>query len=201
MARTLNFCINGKEFLVEPTKVDRKKLYGYTEIIALDEHDNECKLVSMDETGTLLIPKGGVGLGIVSPEMTWVDRKSLLAVDGAGNPAQLIPSSYSEQIEVIEKISPEEFMDYSIKSFYQLDNAGEEFLQEIKSGIYAFTYSYRESYEGSRAFLLESDGKAFMLVGTLSPFEMIGLHEVSVVDEEEVEEDPLDDDELDFGLF
>ncbi len=202
MARTLNFHMNGKEFSAEPTKVDRKKVYGYTEIVALDDENNECKLVSMDESGTLLIPKGGVGLGILSPELEWVERSTLKAVDTAGNDAPLIPSSYNQIIDLVEKATPEEFLDYSIKSFYQLDNISEEFLNELKSSIYAFTYSYRESYEGSKAFLIENEGIAFMLVGTLSPFEMVGLPELGVVEQPDDEEEEVDEEEeLDFSMF
>jgi hypothetical protein len=205
MARELTFLVNGKEYTSSPTKIDRKKLYGWTENIALDDEGNECKLVSMDESGTLIIPKGGVALGIVSNGF-WVQRSELKAVYEDGTPAELLPSSYSVPIELSRKSSIEEFLDYSIKSFYQLDGASDELTDFIGSDIYSFTYCYRDSYEGKTAFLLtsgdENAGKnLFMMIGVKNEFEMLNLAQTSVI-EEDPEEDPEEEDtEIDFSMF
>ena len=114
MARTLTFSINDAEYAASPTKIDRKKLYGWTETLALDDHGNECKLVNTDETGTYIIPKGGTGLGILSQDGKWVNRSQLQALNQDGEPAETFPSSFSVTIKLEQKVTPEEYLNHSI---------------------------------------------------------------------------------------
>jgi len=205
MARELTFSINGKEFSTSPTKIDRRKLYGWTENIALDDDGNECKLVSMDESGTLIIPKGGIGLGMVSENGLWVQRSQLKAVNEDGSPSELIMSSYNTQIDLLKKADIEEFMNYSIKMFYQLDTT-EEFINTIGYDIYKFIYSYRDSYEGKMAFILTSEDAEknkhlYMMVGVLNEFEMLCLNQTSIIEDEPEVEEEDDDSEIDFSMF
>ncbi|MDR2285984.1 MAG: hypothetical protein LBE04_00685 [Prevotellaceae bacterium] len=206
MARELTFLVNGKEYVSSPTKIDRKKLYGWTENIALDDEGNECKLVSMDESGTFIIPKGGIALGIVSSDGFWVQRSELKAVYEDGMPAELMPSSYSVPIELSQKVGIDEFLDYSILSFYQLDGVSDELINFIGNDIYSFTYCYRDSYEGKTAFLLtagdQNKGKnLFMMIGVLNEFEMISLVQTSIIEEEPEIEEEEEDTEIDFSMF
>ncbi|MDR1594012.1 MAG: hypothetical protein LBS43_05945 [Prevotellaceae bacterium] len=206
MAREITFLVNDKEYAGSPTKIDRKKLYGWTENIALDDDGNECKLVSMDESGTLIIPKGGIALGIVSDDGFWVQRSELKAVYEDGTSAELMSSSYSVPIELSKKVGVDEFLDYSIQSFYQLDGISDELVNYIGEDIYSFTYCYRDSYEGKTAFLLtagdESKGKnLFMMIGALNEFEMLSLSQTSVIEEDPEIEEEEEDTEIDFSMF
>ena len=106
MARNLVFRINKAEMAAAPVKVDRKKLYGWTELKALDDEGRECRSATMDETGTLIIPKGGMGMGLLSPEREWVERSSLKAVRADGSDAEIIPSSYNAPIDLAETVTP-----------------------------------------------------------------------------------------------
>lgn len=205
MAREITFLVEGKEYTTLTTKVDRKKLYGWTENIALDDEGNECKLVSMDESGTLLIPGGGIALGIVSDDGFWVSQSELKAVYEDGTPAELIPSSYSAPVELSKKVSAEEFLDYTIKSFYHLEEASDELTDFIGNDIYSFIYCYGNSYEGKTAFLLTSgeEGKKknlFMMIGVLNKFEMLDVAQTTVIEEEQESEEE-EDNEIDFSMF
>jgi len=201
MARTLTFTVNGAEYAASPTKVDRKKLYGWTEMIALDDDGRECSMVNMDETGTLIIPKGGLGLGILAPDMEWMERSSLKAVKSDGSDAELIPSSYSGPIELKDTVDAETFLDHSISAAYQLDEAGAELVSAVGDKIYTFTYSYRDSFKGDSAFVLSAAGTLFMLVGFKTEYEMLGLAQAGAIDEVEAEnEDEEESDELDFSM-
>jgi hypothetical protein len=55
--------------------VERARLYGWSETLALDDDENECRAVSMGETGTLIIPPGGLAMAIHAavrfPETPW----------------------------------------------------------------------------------------------------------------------------------
>jgi len=204
MSRILKFSINDAEYEASPTKIDRKKLYGWTEILALDDHGNECKLVSADESGTLIIPKGGTGLGLLSADGKWVNRSQLQALNENGEPADLHPSSFNVTINLKQKISYEEYLNHSITAAYQMDDVEADFIEAIGDDIYTFSYSYRDSYTGSPAFLLTADDhemgkKLFLMIGVINKFEMLKLEEAGII--EETEEETETEEELDFSMF
>lgn len=200
MARQLTFRIKRKEYTVIPVKIDRKKLYGWTEIIALDEQGRTCNLVSTDDTGTLIIPKGGTALGMLSSDGKWVERTQLQTVRQDGSEAEIIPSSFSVVISLKQKVTDEEFLDYSITDFYQLDNVPDDLLKAIADDIYTFDYTYLDSYETTPAFLMVSDATLFMLLGYKNRFDMLCLGECSVVDDDDDYIEVTDDD-IDFSMF
>lgn len=200
MARQLTFRIKRKEYTVIPVKIDRKKLYGWTEIIALDEQGRTCNLVSTDDTGTLIIPKGGTALGMLSSDGKWVERTQLKTVRQDGSEAEIIPSSFSVVISLKQKVTDEEFLDYSITDFYQLDNVPDDLLKAIGDDIYTFDYTYLDSYETTPAFLMVSDATLFMLLGYKNRFDMLCLGECSVVDDDDDYIEVTDDD-IDFSMF
>lgn len=200
MARQLTFRIKRKEYTVIPVKIDRKKLYGWTEIIALDEQGRTCNLVSTDDTGTLIIPKGGTALGMLSSDGKWVERTQLKTVRQDGSEAEIIPSSFSVIIPLKQKVTDEEFLDYSITDFYQLDNVPDDLLKAIGDDIYTFDYTYLDSYETTPAFLMVADTTLFMLLGYKNRFDMLCLGECSVVDDDDDYIEVTDDD-IDFSMF
>lgn len=200
MARQLTFRIKRKEYTVIPVKIDRKKLYGWTEIIALDEQGRTCNLVSTDDTGTLIIPKGGTALGMLSSDGKWVERTQLKTVRQDGSEAEIIPSSFSVVIPLKQKVTDEEFLDYSITDFYQLDNVPDDLLKAIGDDIYTFDYTYLDSYETTPAFLMVADTTLFMLLGYKNRFDMLCLGECSVVDDDDDYIEVTDDD-IDFSMF
>jgi hypothetical protein len=87
MAKNLAFTLEKAQYEAVPVKIERKKLYGWSELAAFDGGGEECSLMSLDETGSFIIPKGGAGLGILSPDGKWVDRASLKAVTADGKDA------------------------------------------------------------------------------------------------------------------
>ena len=203
MAKQLTFSVGGKEFSAEPNKVDRKKLYGWSEVFASDDDGSECVLVAADSAG-IIIPKGGLSLGILSSGK-WIERSDLKTVTLDGKDAELIMSSYGKVNELTEKATEEELLDCSISAFYHLADSG-DFIKVIGDDIYKFEYCFRDSYETSPAFLIvsELDGKKelFMLVGVPNDFSFIGLNETAIADEETGDDDDDEEsDDIDFGMF
>ena len=90
MAKNLTFNLKGNEYSFSPVKLDRSKVYGWTEIVAYDKDDQPCKTLYMDRTGSLLIPKGGLSYGVLDADNNWVDKADIQAVDMDGNPARKI---------------------------------------------------------------------------------------------------------------
>ncbi|MDR2105179.1 MAG: hypothetical protein LBP51_05430 [Deferribacteraceae bacterium] len=199
MARTLNFNLSGKDYEASPEKIDRGKLYGAHEILALDDDGGECKLASMDDSGTVIITQGATALASLSESGRWVDKGELVAVKQDGTPAELIPSSYSHSIPLTETVSEEEYLNYNIAALYSIFDESGSLAKEIGDKIYAFDYSYLDSYEASRAFLLTNGDDLFMAVGAPVKCELVGLAEAAAVDAEESE--APEDDGLDFGMF
>lgn len=201
MPRTLTFKLKRKEYPAVPVKVDRKKLYGWTEIVALDEQDRPCELVTTDESGLYIIPRGGTAIGILSPDGEWVDRSTLKTVTDDGSEARKIPSSYTVTIQLKEKVTPEEYLDHSITDFYELPDAPEELIKAIGTDIYTFDYTYLDSYETNPAFLLVADATLFMLLGYKNRFEMLCLGDCEKIDEDDDDFIDITEDDIDFSML
>src|SRR6185436_4235481 len=94
MARPLVLSLDGQEFPVKITKVDREKLYGTTEIEAFDENGNEAFMRVLASDGKTIINKGGTALAVLSEEGGWIDRRDLIALNNDGEQIEPVPSSY-----------------------------------------------------------------------------------------------------------
>ena len=200
MARTLTFHLDDTEFAVSPTKVDRRKLYGWTQTLALDDAGRECELASMDGSGEFVIPAGGTGLGILGPDRTWVERSSLKAVTLDGADAPLLGSSFDSPVELGKVATIEDLLDCAITGVYQLED-GATLAAALGDRVIAFDYMFRAGYAASQAFVLGAEGEAFMLVGVRNEYEYLGLEQAEGIDDAEGAEDEEDGDDIDFSMF
>ncbi len=203
-SRPLIFVVDGKQIALKPVKLERRKLYGWTEKVALDGGGAQCRLAHIDETGTIVIPSGEMALGNLTEEGEWVERRQLKAYDVEGNAMQLYPSSFDAPIELGKLASYEEYLDHAITAVYILKGEGVAAIIELmrgKKGLYTFKFNFRAGYFPSNAFLVESEGKLFMTTGVKLNFEFIGRTDLveSAGSEEEADED--DDEELDFSMM
>ena len=202
MAKNLTFTIGAKNYEAAPVKIERKKLYGWIEIKAIDDKGDECTAVSIDEGGELIIPKGGTGLGNLDAKGRWVDRGSLKTVFAqTGKPAVLVPSSYDGPIALDNAVSPEEFLDYEVTGFYQLQDAPADFIKALKDKIFSFVYNLRADYEGSPAFVFAQDGVAYMFTGNKTDFTYLSLEQAGALEEDSGEEPEEENDEIDFSFM
>ena len=83
-------------------------------VAAYDDAGGPCTVVSTDETGTLIIPKGGTAVGLLSPDGRWVERSELRTVRADGSPAELLASSFTGVVALERKVSDEEFLDHEL---------------------------------------------------------------------------------------
>ena len=201
MAKALNLILGGSTFALAPTKVERKKLYGWTELRATDPDGNVCRQAGLDSNGVTIIPKGATKIGMLREDGNWMEKDELQALHADGSVAEAIPSSFEGEIKLEQKVDTEKLMDCIVTSVYQLEGEGaEELAKAIGSDIYTFPFSYRGGYDTSDGFLLSNGTTPFIFVGTEAKFEMIGLEEQAVVDEPD-EEVEMEEDELDFSMF
>lgn len=200
MPRQLTFVIKRRRYSASPVKIDRRKLYGWTKIVAADDNAQPCQIVSTDETGQLIIPRGGTAVGLLSPRGEWVERSELRTVTADGKPAELLPSSFDTQIVLRQKASLEEYFDHNITDFYLLAGAPEELVQAVGEQIYTFRYCYTEGCAGNPAFVLAASGELFLLIGERLRFEMIGYEEPGFIGQD-TDGDEAPEEEIDFSMF
>jgi hypothetical protein len=202
MAKGLKFIKNGKAYNLYPVKVERKKLYGWSETIYQDDDGEELKVAYLDDTGTVIIPKGSINSGMLDDCNNWIERNQLKAFDGEGNQLDINKSSFSIDIELNVEASEDEVLEYSIDSFYQLeknDEENENLTDVIGDKIYKFNFNYRDGFNEKTAFLLKSGENLFVIVGLKNEYEYISLDEVSNIDEvDETEDEEMD---LDFDMM
>ena len=174
MAKELCFSVSGTEYSAAPVKLERKKIYGWSDLVATDKQ------------------------GTVDNEGLWVEKSSLTAYDKEGNVMPEYASSFDSVIELKQKVTAEEFLDNDWESVYQLVNA--DLAAAIGDDIYKFEFFYRGGANHNDGYLLNTPGGLFLFAGDKQEFPLVTLAEQGVIDEteDEVEEEI---DELDFSMF
>ncbi len=202
MARALNLSFDGNQFSLSIQKLDRKKLYGFTQVEVKDEEGNKCELATISDDGKHILPKGSVGYIYLNAKNEYVPSSSMKMVDRDGKPIEKILSSFDlEKIE-LQPATIEDYLQMYVKATYQLNPEGDDtdlsgLLESLKKNkVLYFKFNYRTDYDNDDAFLLESGGHVFMVIGRISPFEFIGLEKVV---DDSVEDD--DEDDFDFGML
>jgi len=204
MPKPLMLSLDGHEFPVQLSKIDRTKLYGEIEIEAFDEKGNAASLKVLAADGKTLLDKGGTALATLNEDGESISRTELRPVDENGDPIEPVPSSFG-QVNVLKQSSTDDYLSQVVKSIYVLepsdDPNGLEFLQSHLSAdhIYSFPFSYRGGIEYDSAFVLGDEANAFMVIGKQAALEYVRLNQTAVLDTPEEAEISVD--ELDFDLL
>ena len=201
MARKAEFSINGQSIIAELTKVDRKKIYGWSAIEVFDENGSKCKLAGLAE-GQFVMPSGSTALVTLNSKGETVSKDTLIGVDSDGKKVEKVPSIYDEKV-MLREATVDEYLSMAVKSVYQLqvDENKEALLNELNKGkIYYFVFNYRADYEGDDAFLISNGTDVFAVTGMSADLEFIGLedNEQELVPEEA---EAVEDDDMDFSMF
>ena len=199
MARELTFKLAGADYAAAPVKLERKKIYGWTSIVATDRGGDVCSSVYLSPDDSLIIPSGGLKQATVDSNGRWVNKSELVAYSEDGTQAlPVVQSSFDAPIELSEKASPEEFLDNDWESVYQLVNP--DLAAAVGNDIYKFEFSYRGGNNHNDAYLMNTPGGLFLFAGDRQEFPLVSLAEETAIDDtEEVEEESID--ELDFSMF
>ena len=199
MARVIEFSSSDISFQAGIVKVDRKKVYGYSEVEVTDKENKKCSLVSLSDDGTFILPSGSTGITKFDSEQCYIETASIKAVDLEGNPAEKVPSVFDQEVSLEKVGSLTDYLDINVKSIYQLsfedDSEKVKLIGKLLEELYSFTFNYRADYEGDDAFLISDGNEVYAVVGKKCEFEYLGLEEI-VVDSEDSEED-----DFDFGMI
>ena len=199
MAKELMFKLAGTEYGAAPVKLERKKIYGWTDTVATDRNGDVCNSAYLSPDDALVIPSGGLKQAVVDDGGRWVEKSALVAYSEDGSevlPVQ--PSSFDAPIELKEKATTEEFLDNDWESVYQLVNP--DLAAAVGDDIYKFDFSYRGGTNHNEGYLMNTPGGLFLFAGDKQEFPLVSLAEETTIDdtEEPVEEEI---DELDFSMF
>ena len=203
MAKPLVVNLGGVDFPLNLNKVERSDLYGSIEVETLDEQGRKCSLATLADDGRTLIGTAGSAMATLSPDGLWLDRKSLQPVDNQGQVITTVASSFAVPVPLQKTASIEEYLSHNIRSVYQVNAEPElePLLAELKKGtIFQFPYSFRGGLEPDAGFLLLSaEGTPFVAIGSPTRLEMVGLHQVAALAEEDTESE--DDESIDFSMM
>lgn len=201
--KSLTLSLDGYEFSVGLTKVDRSDLYGDVEIEAFDEKGHPASIMVLAGDGNTLINKGGTALEMVNKAGDSIDRENIRAVEHDGEPFEEIKSSFGQT----NKLSPatvEDYLSLIVKSVYWLqpteDSTIDPLLEHLGDGqIFSFPFSYRDGIETDEAFLIGGKKDAFMIVGDQATLQFVKFNQTAYLDSTEEQEISADD--LDFDLL
>lgn len=198
MAKNLLLSLDGNEFEVVITKLDREDLYGSVEIEAFDEKGKPAVLKVLAADGKTLIEKGGTALEAINGKGDSIDRTELTAVDIEGNEIQKVESSFG-QINKLKKTDVDTYLGLVVKSVYILDppeGADLDLLKDHLSAkqMFSFPFSYRGGLSYDSAYIIGGDrDEAFMVIGKDGDVQYTKLNQVGVLSSNEEQEISADD--------
>ena len=195
MARKLTFLIEDRSFEVAIFKLDRDKLYGSQEVVAVDPGEKPLRKGYLDEWGSVVI--SATGMGYLDGEGHWRSKADLVAVDAFGQPLETTPSSFDAPIVLSETATIDRYCAHEIVSVYVLRGFElEEFAAILNrsSELFCFPFAYRAGYETKTAFLNPVDERIFMAIGVETKLDYLKKPQKIEIDDD-------DEDELDFGMM
>ena len=203
MAKSLRLSLDGNEFEVMITRIDRDDLYGRVEVEAFDEKGKPAELKVLAADGKTLIERGGSALAVVNEKGDSIERTELTPVDIDGKELPKVESSFG-QTNALDQAEVDDYLGLVVKSVYVLDPAEDadiDFLLDHLDGgqMYKFPFSYRGGIEHDAAYILGNGKDAFMILGKDGDVDYLKLNQATVLDpQEEVE---ISADEISFDLL
>jgi hypothetical protein len=199
MAKEVIFKFQESVVKTSLTKVDRDKVYGWSEIIYTDKSGNICTWATLLNDGETLIGTGGTALKSFNNVGKEISKSDLIAVFDDGTEATLINSVFDVETMLSNEKSIEDLMNLEVKSVYQLEvienkDVLENWLTKYK--VLYLTFNYRTDYEGDDAFILNQGDLFFIITGNIKDFRYVSLQTYQNL---EVETD--ESEEIDFNMF
>ena len=198
MAKELSFTLGGATFSAAPVKLERKKIYGWSTLVATDREGNLCIAAYISPEDSLMIPAGAAKMATVDESGNIVKKADLMTFDADGKALESVPSSFEGTIDLNRKATEEEFLDHEWASVYQLQSP--ELAAAVGKVIFAFPFSYSGGTTLNDGFLINCPTGLFLFAGTKVDFTPVSLGEEAVIDD--TEEEAIEDlDDLDFSMI
>ena len=198
MAKEFTFILGGNAFAAAPVKLERKKIYGWSSLVATDRDGHVCTAAYISPEDSLMIPSGAAKMATVDEDGLIVKKSDLIAFDSEGKALETFPSSFDSPIDLQRTATEEEFLDHEWASVYQIQNT--DLAASVGGRIFSFPFSYSGGTTLQEGFLMNCPAGLFLFAGSPVDFTPVSLGEEAVIDE--AEEETVDDiDELDFSMI
>ena len=198
MAKEFTFILGGSTFAAAPLKLERKKIYGWSSLIATDRDGHICTAAYISPEDSLMIPSGAAKMATVDEDGIIVKKSDLVAFDAEGKELEAVPSSFDSPIELTKTATNEEFLDHEWASVYQIQNP--ELAVGVGTQVFTFPFSYSGGTTLQEGFLMNCPAGLFLFAGSPVDFTPVALGEEAVIDD--TEEEVVDDiDDLDFSMI
>lgn len=199
MARTVSLSWQGQELHLPFSKVDRRRLYGWRQRLALDPEGRPCRAADLTADGALVLLPGMSAQSHYDMSGIWYPNDSLVPMLPDGTIVDRVSSTLGVA-QSVEPVEPEALLDLQVSSVYQLDPPPEadDLVTALRGGtLLRLPFSYRGGAEPDQAILVGNDEGIFAIVGRPVSPEWCLLEDVAppVLDDEE------DDGDLDFDFF
>jgi hypothetical protein len=178
MAREPKFIFQDKAYTAALVKVDRDKVYGWTEVKYQDSSGKPCTFANMLDDGRTMIGTGGLAYKTIDTQGNEVDKATLIAKHIDGSIATIFPSVFDTDNVLTTDKTLDDYLFMDVKSVYQLTISDGEaelirLLQEHK--VLYFPFNYRAGYEADDGFLIHQGEVIFAVVGRIASFEYASL--------------------------
>jgi hypothetical protein len=203
---TLTLVLDNQPLAFELEKIDRTKLYGSREVLALDADGAVCERATLAGDGHTLAGKGDVALAYLTPDGAWRPKAELRAIDAAGQAILPHKPTFAVPVPLDTIASRDEYLGHTIGLVYQLVPADASRIgplcEELASGtIFSIAFSYRGGINPPAGFVLAGqDDAIYLCVGRPCELEYVGLDAPAPLADEQADEETEDADLLDFSL-
>lgn len=200
MAKEPIFKYKSSTYSASLVKLERDKVYGWTETKYRDSDDNLCTFMTLLDDGKTMLGTGALGLKSIDSQGNEIEKSTLIARYTDGSEAVLYSSVFDQETELDDSKSIYDYLDMDVKAVYQLRfTEGRKSLIDVLSEkkVLYFKFNYRAAYEQDDAFLISQGENIFAVIGRLTSFQYSTLDIPTVF--EDVAEESSDD--LDFNMF
>lgn len=201
MARTIVLNRDGEVSEFAITRLRRDKIYGQRKRVVVDENGNECSIASLTRDGSTLLPSGSVAYLYTNDDFEVCERSDLTAVDEEGELLEKVDSTLGNEQPLEGPVPPSRVLDFTAKAVYELqpEEIADSLVAALEAGeIFESRFNYRSGYDEDPLFLLKNDEGFFAIIGEDASFDFLRPEES--LEPEEDDEDPFDDDDLDFSF-
>jgi hypothetical protein len=196
MAREPKFIFKDYTFSASLNKVDRDKVYGWTETKYMDSNGKSCNFISILDDGKTIIASKGLAYKTLDQNGVEIDKSTLIAKNTDGTEALLLASVFDVDNILSDDKGIQDYLSLDVKSVYQLaltdNDKGIVDLLNDKKVLY-FTFNYRAGYEADDAFLINQGDNIFAVIGKITSYTYATLDVMpTLVDEVEEVSDEVD---------